>query len=58
MNKLFTTITLLFVALGATAIPAKRGIWNTLKLADGKEVKAQLMGDEHLHYWMTDDGDK
>lgn len=37
------------------AIPAKRGIWKTLPL-DGTMVKAQLMGDEHMHYWLAEDG--
>ena len=40
------------------AIPAKRGIWKTLKLQDGTEVRAMLCGDEHVHYWMTDDGQR
>ena len=40
----------------ATAVPAKRGVWKMLKLNNGTEVKAQLVGDEHGHYWRTDDG--
>ena len=39
------------------AVPAKRGVWRTLTLADGTEVKAQLMGDENVHYWMSENGD-
>ena len=27
-----------------------------LKLTDGTEVKAQLVGDEHAHFWLADDG--
>ena len=46
---------LLFATI-ASAIPAKRGIWRTLRLADGTEVKAQLVGDEHAHFWLADDG--
>lgn len=38
------------------AIPAKRGIWKTVKLADGTEVKMQLQGDEFCHYWQAEDG--
>lgn len=40
----------------AYAVPAKRGIWNTIKLADGKTVLAELCGDEFCHYWRADDG--
>ncbi len=39
----------------AKAMPAKPGRWMTLPL-DGRMVSAQLVGDEHLHYWVTDDG--
>ena len=46
---------LLTVATVANAVPAKRGVWKTLTMADGTKVKAQLMGDEHMHFWMTDD---
>lgn len=42
--------------MGMMAIPAKRGLWNNLILADGSQVKAQLIGDEHMHYWMAEDG--
>ena len=38
------------------AVPAKRGVWKTLPLADGTEVRAQLVGDEHGHYWQSADG--
>ena len=28
------------------AVPAKRGIWRTLWLGDGEQVKAELRGEE------------
>ena len=37
-------------------VPAKRDVWKTLTLKDGTEVHAQLVGDEHSHFWQTDDG--
>lgn len=40
------------------AVPAKRGVVKTLKLVDGTEVTAQLVGDETMHYFVTDDGKK
>ena len=49
MLLLATTITMM-------AVPAKRGVWKTLQLADGTEVRAQLVGDEHGHFWQATDG--
>lgn len=40
----------------AFAIPAKRGQWKTVKLADGTEVRVELRGDEFCHYWQAEDG--
>ena len=40
------------------AVPAKSGIWKTIKLENGTEVRAQLKGDEHAHYWMAEDGQR
>ena len=56
MKKMFFVLSLVAMALTATAVPAKRGVWKTLTLADGTEVKAQLVGDEHGHYWKAADG--
>lgn len=33
------------------AIPTMPGIWRTAKLADGREVLLEQVGDENLHYW-------
>ena len=57
MKKLlFLTFVLLMIVLTATAVPAKRGQYKMLTLADGTEVKAMLVGDEHGHYWLSEDG--
>lgn len=40
----------------AMAVPAKRGVWRTLTLNNGTEVRAQLVGDEYGHYWKAEDG--
>ena len=53
---LFLTSVMAMIAVTAMAVPAKRGTYKMLKLADGTEVKAQLLGDEHGHFWMTEDG--
>ena len=44
------------VTLTAMAIPAKRGLWRTITLADGTEVRAELVGDEHGHWLRAADG--
>jgi hypothetical protein len=57
MKKLlFLTSVFVMLALTATAVPAKRGLNKVLKRVDGTEVKAQLVGDEHGHYWLGEDG--
>lgn len=56
MKKIFLTLALTVVALAVSAIPAKPGIIRTLTLSDGTTVKAQLVGDEHGHYWLSADG--
>ena len=57
MRKVF--ITLLLIGLATTtalAIPAKPSLWKTIRLANGTEVRAQLRGDEHAHFWQDADG--
>lgn len=49
---------LLCLVLSVWAVPAKRGVWCSLSLVDGTEVKAQLVGDEFLHYYVSEDGTK
>ena len=56
MKKTLTTWALLIMAVVCMAVPAKKGVWKVLQLADGTEVRAQLMGDERLHFWQSADG--
>ena len=51
MKRITLILSLLIATLAVNAIPAKRGVWKTIKLADGTEVRAQLVGDEHFHFW-------
>ena len=53
---LFVIITLFVAVMSINAVPAMRGIWKVLKLVDGTEVRAELRGDEHFHYWRSADG--
>ena len=56
MKRHILTLTLLLMASIIWAVPAKRGQWKTLQLTDGTEVRAQLGGDEHVHFWQAEDG--
>lgn len=56
MKKLLSILLLVSVCLVANAVPAKRGQWQVLTLADGSKVQAELKGDEHSHFWMGTDG--
>ena len=56
MKKLIFTFALAVLALTVSAVPAKPGLFRTLTLSDGTTVKAQLVGDEHGHYWLSADG--
>ena len=56
MKKLLSTFLLLLVTMAVVAVPAKKGLWKTITLANGQEVKAQLKGDEFGHFWCTADG--
>lgn len=56
--KLFISSALLCMALSLWAVPARRGVWRTIQLTDGTEVRAQLVGDEFRHYYVAEDGSK
>ncbi len=45
-----------FAVAAVNAVPALKGIWQTITLADGTETRAELCGDEFLFYWQTEDG--
>ena len=56
MKRLFTLWVVFFVVLSAMAVPAKPGVWRTISLTDGTQVKVQLVGDEFMHYYQSADG--
>lgn len=49
-SLLFLIVTIVY------AVPAKPGLFRVLTLQDGTTVHARLVGDEHGHYWLGDDG--
>lgn len=55
-KPLFTTILLLAVCMSMMAVPAKRGVYKILKLDDGREIRAMLVGDEYGSFWKGDNG--
>lgn len=56
MKKLILILTATLMATAIYAVPAKRGQWRTIKLADGTEVKAEFRGDEFGSFYRTEDG--
>lgn len=56
MKKTLLTAALSLVAVAMMAVPAKRGQWKTVTLADGTTVRVELRGDEFNHYWQAADG--
>ena len=51
-RKLISFIMLALVTVSLYAIPAKPGIWKTLKLANGQTIEVQLRGDEFIREFM------
>ena len=47
---------MLFAAVTAMAVPAQKGLWRTITLTDGSQVKVELTGDEFMSYWKAEDG--
>ena len=56
MKRIVLTLSFIVMAIAAMAIPAKPGLWKTIKLANGTEVRVQLRGDEHCHFWQAENG--
>lgn len=55
-RRFFCLVTFLVFVACSFAVPAKRGVWQTIKLKNGVSVKARLCGDEHAHWWQAEDG--
>lgn len=56
VKRYVLSLLIALVSLAASAVPAKPGLVRTLKLADGTSITARLVGDEHGHYWLGNDG--
>ena len=58
MKKLLLSAILIAAAATASAVPAKRGQWQTIQLAAGGTVRVQLVGDEYMHWLQAEDGSR
>lgn len=56
MRKILLSLLLLATVASVSAAPAKRGLWQTVRLADGKEVRVCMKGDEVMHYYEDAEG--
>lgn len=56
MRKIILTASMALMALVASAVPAKRGQWRNVQLAVGGTARVQLVGDEHMHFYVSEDG--
>lgn len=55
MKRLFTFCFATLFASSLFAIPAMP-VWRSVRQADGTTLRLKLVGDEHFHYAVTDDG--
>lgn len=56
MKRNLLLLCMALTALAASAVPAKRGVWKTVLLNSGEQIRVELRGDEHLHYWQDEQG--
>ena len=58
MKKQIITASFALMCALVVAAPAKRGLYKTVKTANGRLVKVELRGDEFCHYWQAADGSR
>ncbi len=56
MKKTLITLILAAMTTATLAMPARKGIIRTIRLADGTEVRAELRGDEFMRYYQAANG--
>ena len=56
MKRKLLILTLLVAVLSAFAVPANRGQFKMITLSDGSQIKAELIGDEFMHFWRAENG--
>ena len=55
LQRKIVTLATLGLALSAAAVPAKREV-RTVTQPDGTTIEVRIVGDEYLHYMVTNDG--
>lgn len=55
LQRKLVTLATLGLALSAAAVPAKRDV-RTVTQPDGTTIEVRIVGDEYLHYMVTNDG--
>ena len=55
-RRLFTLLLSLATLHAALSMPAKPSTWRTIVVDDGRQVSAELCGDEHFNYLRAADG--
>ena len=56
MKRYFIALFWMLTSISVLAVPAKRGLAGIVTLSDGTTVHARLVGDEHGHFWLADNG--
>ena len=56
MRKTLLSLCIAMASLSAFAVPAKKGGQVVIRLVNGTELKAELQGDEFMHYYLAEDG--
>ena len=56
MKRYYITLLLMLISISMFAVPAKRNLTRTIPVSDGTTVNARLVGDEHGHFWLADNG--
>ncbi|MCD8209990.1 MAG: M6 family metalloprotease domain-containing protein, partial [Prevotella sp.] len=55
MKRVIFTLCFLLAFLIAKAVPAKRGIWQTVTLEDGSKIEVELRGSEFMRFYQSED---
>lgn len=58
MKKQLLIVVMMMMATVVMAIPAKRGLWSVITLADGTQVRAELRGNKNFCYMQDEKGNK
>lgn len=56
LKRIIVSVFCATVCLVASAAPVKRGLWKVITLADGREVRVELRGNERIHYMSDAEG--